>query len=69
LARSWVIIEFGPMVRAKSIVYFGQSADPSSPHWFDQAELYAKGLFKPAWFSVEEVRANVERSYHPSDAH
>ena len=63
------VVEFGPMVRAKSIVYFGQSGDPSSPHWFDQAQLYAKGLFKPSWFSVEEVRANVERSYHPSDSH
>jgi acyl-homoserine lactone acylase PvdQ len=46
-----------------SILNYGQSGDPASPHFFDQAELYARQQFKPAWFSRAEVEANAVRSY------
>lgn len=59
------VIEFGPAVRARSIMPFGQSADPASPHHLDQAELYGRGEFKPVWTTLEEVRANAVRSYRP----
>jgi acyl-homoserine lactone acylase PvdQ len=57
------VIEFGPQVRARSILNYGQSGNPASLHFFDQAELYADRRFKPAWFTREEVEANSVESY------
>jgi len=66
--HTWVgIVEFAPRPITRTIVTFGQSADPDSPHWFDQAPLYATGRFKEAWFWPEEVLANARRSYRPAD--
>lgn len=59
------VIEFLPKVKATSVSVFGQSADPASPHYIDQSPLYAEGKFKPAWFSLDEIKANAERIYHP----
>ncbi len=59
------VVEFGKKIRARSIVYFGQSADPSSPHYFDQAPIYASGKFKDAWFYRKDVMKHAERVYRP----
>jgi acyl-homoserine-lactone acylase len=57
------IVEFGDTVRARSILNYGQSGEPASPHFFDQAELYARRELKPAWFGRGEVEANAVRTY------
>lgn len=59
------VVEFGPTPRAASIRTHGQSGDPASPHFADQAPLFAAGRFKPSWFTPAEVDANLERTYRP----
>lgn len=59
------VVEFGPRLKARSILVGGQSGDPASPHFADQAEMFARGEFKEVLFYREDVERNAERRYHP----
>jgi acyl-homoserine-lactone acylase len=58
-------VEFGPRLRAKSILAGGESGDPKSPHFADQAEMYSRGQFKDVLFYKEDIEKQLERKYHP----
>ncbi|HEX8613720.1 MAG TPA: acylase [Telluria sp.] len=58
-------VEFGPRVRAKSILAGGNSSNPASPHFSDQAEMYSKGQFKDVLFYKADIEKHLERKYHP----
>jgi acyl-homoserine-lactone acylase len=58
-------VEFGPTVHAKAIMSGGESGNPASPHFTDQAQMFTQGVFRDVLFSREDVMAHAERSYHP----
>jgi acyl-homoserine-lactone acylase len=58
-------VEFGPRIHAKSVLAGGESGDPKSPHFNDQAEMYSRGQFKDVLFYKEDIEKNLERKYHP----
>ena len=60
-------VEFGKKVKAKSVITGGQSFDPSSKHFTDQAQMYIDGNFKDVLFYKDDVLKHVERKYHPGE--
>lgn len=60
-------IEFGEKIKAKSIITGGQSFDPGSKHFTDQAAMYIDGKFKDVLFYKEDVTKHAERKYHPGE--
>jgi acyl-homoserine-lactone acylase len=58
-------VEFGPVIHAKAIMSGGESGDPASPHFTDQALMFTQGRFRDVLFSPQDVLAHAERSYHP----
>jgi len=60
-------VEFGDKVKAKSLLAGGNSGNPKSKHFNDQAEMYQKAQFKEVLFYKEDVEKNTERKYHPGE--
>jgi acyl-homoserine-lactone acylase len=60
-------VEFGKRIKAKSLLAGGESGNENSKHFFDQGQMYSKGLFKDVLFYKEDVMKHAERSYHPGE--
>lgn len=58
-------VEFGPKIKAYSLLAGGQNGNPSSPHFFDQGKMYAEGQFKEVYFYKSDVLKHAVSSYHP----
>jgi acyl-homoserine-lactone acylase len=63
---AWVLlVHFSRPVQAQSVLAYGQTTDPSSPHSRDQLALFARHELRPVWFRLEEIEAHLERKYRP----
>jgi acyl-homoserine lactone acylase PvdQ len=60
-------VEFGKKIKAKSLLTGGNSSNPASAHFSDQAEMYTKGKFKDVLFYKEDILQHAERTYHPGE--
>jgi acyl-homoserine-lactone acylase len=66
LGNSFVaVVEFGDKVRARAISAGGESGDPASKHFNDQAERYSQGNLRDVYFYPEDLKGHVERTYRP----
>jgi acyl-homoserine-lactone acylase len=58
-------VEFGSRIKAKTIITGGQSFNPASKHYTDQAGMYIEGKFKDVLFYKNDVLKHAEKTYHP----
>ncbi len=59
------VVEFGPKVRAWAITAGGESGDPESPHFDDEATQYAMGDLRTVYYYKSQLKGHIEREYHP----
>ncbi|MEO8031938.1 MAG: penicillin acylase family protein [Gemmatimonadota bacterium] len=61
------VVEFGDSVSARAITAGGESGDPKSKHFNDQAERYASGNLRPVYFYPGQLKGHTEREYRPGE--
>jgi acyl-homoserine-lactone acylase len=59
------VVEFGKTVRARAVTAGGESGNPKSPHFNDQAKRYSTGDLREVYFYREQLKGHTEREYHP----
>lgn len=61
------VVEFGPKVTARAVTAGGESGNPKSKHFNDQAERYATGNLREVYFYPAQLKGHTERSYRPGE--
>ena len=61
------VVEFGKRVRAHAVTAGGESGNPASPHFNDEAQRYASGDLREVYFYPEQLKGHTERVYRPGD--
>ncbi|MGH7469362.1 MAG: acylase [Longimicrobiales bacterium] len=59
------VVEFGDSVRAMAVTAGGQSGNPASKHFNDQAQRYSTGNLRPVYFYRSQLQGHIEREYRP----
>jgi acyl-homoserine lactone acylase PvdQ len=58
-------VEFGDSVKARAVTAGGESGDPKSPHFNDQALRYSTGDLREVYFYPSQLKGHTERQYNP----
>jgi acyl-homoserine-lactone acylase len=61
------VVEFGEKVRARAVTAGGESGNPSSPHFDDEAERYSTGDLREVYFYPAQLKGHTDRQYHPGN--
>ncbi len=59
------VVEFGKTVRAKAVTAGGESGNPGSKHFNDQAMRYSTGDLRNVYFYPAQLRGHTARTYQP----
>jgi acyl-homoserine-lactone acylase len=54
-------------VRARAVTAGGESGNPTSPHFADEAQRYASGNLREVYFYPEQLKGHTERVYRPGE--
>ena len=61
------VVEFGKTVRAKAVTAGGESGNPASKHFNDEAKRYATGDLREVYYYRPQLKGHTEREYHPGE--
>ena len=61
------VVEFGPTIHARAVTAGGESGDPKSKHFNDEAERYATGNLREVYFYKDQLKGHTERTYRPGE--
>jgi acyl-homoserine-lactone acylase len=59
------VVEFGENVRARAVTAGGESGDPTSRHFDDEAERYSTGNLRDVYFQRSQLVGHTKQTYHP----
>jgi acyl-homoserine-lactone acylase len=59
------VVEFGDSVKARAVTAGGESGDPKSPHFNDQAQRYSTGDLREVYFYPNQLQAHTKKTYTP----
>lgn len=59
------VVEFADKVHAMAVTAGGESGDPSSKHFDDEAQRYSTGKLREVYYYRDQLQGHIEREYHP----
>ncbi|MGH7745336.1 MAG: penicillin acylase family protein, partial [Candidatus Dormibacteria bacterium] len=61
------VVEFGKTIHARAVTAGGESGNPASPHFDDEAKRYSTGNLRDVYFYRAQLQGHTAREYHPGD--